>query len=45
MLALVVAVWFAVGALPRPASALDLRIFEEFIAGITGEVPTMKLVA
>jgi putative glutamine amidotransferase len=27
------------------ASALDLRIFEEFIAGITGEVPAMKLVA
>jgi putative glutamine amidotransferase len=41
--------WFAFGTQFHPeadsASALDLRIFEEFIAGITGEVPQMKLVA
>jgi putative glutamine amidotransferase len=41
--------WFAVGTQFHPeadsASALDLRIFEEFIYGITGEVPAMKLVA
>jgi putative glutamine amidotransferase len=41
--------WFAFGTQFHPeahsASALDLRIFEEFIAGITGEVPAMKLVA
>ena len=41
--------WFAFGTQFHPeadsASALDLRVFEEFIAGITGEVPVMKLVA
>jgi hypothetical protein len=37
------------GTLSQPqrdsASALDLRIFEEFISGITGEVIEMRLVA
>jgi putative glutamine amidotransferase len=41
--------WLAFGTQFHPeadsASALDLRIFEEFIAGITGEVPVVKLVA
>jgi putative glutamine amidotransferase len=41
--------WLAFGTQFHPesdsASALDLRIFEEFIAGITGEVPAVKLVA
>jgi putative glutamine amidotransferase len=41
--------WFAFGTQFHPesesASALDLRIFEEFVAGITGEVPAMRLVA
>ena len=41
--------WFAFGTQFHPenesASALDLRIFEEFIAGITGEVLAMRLVA
>jgi putative glutamine amidotransferase len=41
--------WFAVGTQFHPesesASALDLRIFEEFIEGITGEVPALRLVA
>ncbi len=41
--------WLAFGTQFHPesdsASALDLRIFEEFLTGITGEVPTMKLVA
>jgi len=41
--------WQAFGTQFHPeadsASALDLRIFEEFITGITGEVPQMKLVA
>ncbi len=41
--------WFAMGTQFHPeatsASALDLRIFEEFIAGVTGEVPAMRLVA
>jgi putative glutamine amidotransferase len=42
--------WFAIGTQFHPeaesASALDLRIFEEFIAGVTGvEVPALKLVA
>jgi putative glutamine amidotransferase len=41
--------WFAFGTQFHPeaesASALDLRIFEEFIAGITGEVIEMHLVA
>ncbi len=41
--------WLAFGTQFHPesdsASALDLRIFEEFIAGITGEVIEMRLVA
>ena len=41
--------WFAMGTQFHPeaesASALDIRIFEEFIAGITGEVIELKLVA
>jgi putative glutamine amidotransferase len=41
--------WLAFGTQFHPesdsASALDLRIFEEFITGITGEVPAMRLVA
>ena len=41
--------WLAFGTQFHPesesASALDLRIFEEFIVGITGEVPEMRLVA
>jgi putative glutamine amidotransferase len=41
--------WLAVGTQFHPqddsASALDLRIFEEFIAGITGEVIEMRMVA
>jgi putative glutamine amidotransferase len=41
--------WLALGTQFHPesdsASALDLRIFEEFIAGITGEVIEMRLVA
>jgi len=41
--------WFALGTQFHPqshsASALDLRIFEEFIAGITGEVVEMQMVA
>lgn len=41
--------WFAFGTQFHPesesASALDLRIFEEFVAGITGEVLEMRLVA
>jgi putative glutamine amidotransferase len=41
--------WFAIGTQFHPestsASALDLRIFEEFIAGVTGEVPEMRMVA
>jgi putative glutamine amidotransferase len=41
--------WFALGAQFHPqgdsASALDLRIFEEFVAGITGEVIEMRMVA
>jgi putative glutamine amidotransferase len=41
--------WLAFGTQFHPesgsASALDLRIFEEFLTGITGEVPVMKLVA
>lgn len=41
--------WLAFGTQFHPesdsASALDLRIFEEFIFGITGEVPAMRLVA
>jgi putative glutamine amidotransferase len=41
--------WFAFGTQFHPecesASALDLRIFEEFVAGITGEVVAMRLVA
>ncbi len=42
--------WFALGTQFHPeadsASALDVRIFEEFITGITGvEAPALKLVA
>jgi len=41
--------WFAMGTQFHPesesASALDLRIFEEFITAITGEVPALRLVA
>ena len=41
--------WWALGTQFHPeshsASALDLRIFEEFIAGITGEVLEVRMVA
>jgi putative glutamine amidotransferase len=41
--------WFAIGTQFHPegdsASALDMRIFEEFISGITGEVAEVRLVA
>ena len=41
--------WFALGTQFHPesdsASALDLRIFEEFIAGVGGEVPAMRMAA
>lgn len=41
--------WFAVGTQFHPesdsASALDLRVFEEFLAGITGEIIEARLVA
>jgi len=41
--------WFAIGTQFHPeadtASALDMRIFEEFICAITGEQPAAKLVA
>jgi len=41
--------WFAFGTQFHPesesATALDLRIFEEFVAGITGEVLAMRMVA
>jgi putative glutamine amidotransferase len=41
--------WFALGTQFHPesesASALDLRIFEEFLEGITGEVTSLRLVA
>jgi putative glutamine amidotransferase len=41
--------WFAVGTQFHPeaesASALDLRIFEEFIWGVKGEVPEARMVA
>ncbi|HYW79186.1 MAG TPA: gamma-glutamyl-gamma-aminobutyrate hydrolase family protein [Thermoguttaceae bacterium] len=41
--------WIALGTQFHPenesASALDLRIFEEFIAGVTGDVVEMRLVA
>jgi putative glutamine amidotransferase len=41
--------WFAVGTQFHPesesASALDLGIFEQFVAGITGEVAEMRMVA
>ena len=41
--------WWAMGTQFHPesdsASALDLRIFEEFLEGIAGEVPQMRLVA
>jgi putative glutamine amidotransferase len=41
--------WTAIGTQFHPeadsASALDMRIFEEFICAITGEQPVAKLVA
>ena len=41
--------WVAIGTQFHPeaesASALDVKIFEEFVMGITGEVPEMRLVA
>ncbi len=41
--------WFALGTQFHPeagsASALDLRIFEEFLAGATGQVIEMRMVA
>ncbi len=41
--------WFAMGTQFHPesdsASALDLRIFEEFLAGVTGNATEMRLVA
>lgn len=41
--------WFAIGTQFHPqnesASALDMRIFEEFIAGVTGAVVEMRMVA
>ena len=41
--------WFAIGTQFHPesdsASALDLRIFEEFVAGIAGAVVEMRMVA
>lgn len=41
--------WFALGTQFHPeaesASALDVRIFEEFVAGVGGQVVEMKLVA
>lgn len=41
--------WFALGTQFHPesdsASALDLRIFEEFIVGVGGEVPAIRLAA
>ncbi len=41
--------WFAFGTQFHPesdsASALDLRIFEEFLVGVTGRVPEVRMVA
>jgi putative glutamine amidotransferase len=41
--------WFAVGTQFHPecdsASALDLKIFEEFLAGVTGEAAEVRMVA
>jgi len=41
--------WFAFGTQFHPesnsASALDLRIFEEFLAGVMGRVPEARMVA
>ena len=41
--------WWVLGTQFHPeadsASALDVRIFEEWVIGITGEVPTVSLVA
>ena len=41
--------WTALGVQFHPeaenASALDVKIFEEFVIGITGEQPAMRLVA
>jgi putative glutamine amidotransferase len=41
--------WFVLGTQFHPesdtASALDMRIFEEFLLGVKGEVPEMRMVA
>ena len=41
--------WTAIGVQFHPeaetASALDVKIFEEFVVGITGEQPAIQLVA
>ena len=41
--------WFAFGTQFHPesdsASALDVRVFEEFLAGVTGRVPEVRMVA
>ena len=41
--------WFAMGTQFHPeahsASALDMRIFEEFLMGVKGEVPEVRMVA
>ena len=41
--------WLAFGTQFHPeadsASALDLRIFEEFICGITGDVESLRIAA
>ena len=41
--------WFAIGTQFHPeaesATALDLRIFEEFLLGAVGEIPEMRMVA
>ena len=41
--------WVAIATQFHPeaesASALDVKIFEEFVVGITGEVPEMRLIA
>jgi hypothetical protein len=39
------AVGWRIVATCHQASALDAKIFEEFVVGITGEVPAMRLVA
>ncbi len=41
--------WFALGTQFHPqsdsASALDMRIFDEFVAGVAGRVSEMRMVA